>query len=187
MPDPKDTAPDWLAQTDVQLLAQSEVHTYRSSGPGGQHRNKVSSAVRLVHKPSGVNANGDESRSQHDNKRMALQRLRMNIALHVRRPVDLATVPESLPPVVAECLFLPRGRREAESVKRIQVGRKDFRYWSVAQYLLDLLEACQGRLADAAALLGVNTSNMVSVIKEDRHLFAAVQELRKLHGHGLLK
>ena len=42
---------DWTGLSDEQLLAQCEVDTYRASGPGGQKRNKTSSAVRLRHPP----------------------------------------------------------------------------------------------------------------------------------------
>lgn len=76
---------DYLSLDDAALLVQCAVHVYKSSGPGGQHRNKVSSAVRLRHNPTGITTHGDQSRSQHDNKRLALQRLRMNIACAPRR------------------------------------------------------------------------------------------------------
>ena len=138
---------DFLLLADEALLAQCDVDTYRSSGPGGQHRNKVSSAVRLRHRPSGVAAHGDESRSQHDNKRMAVRRLRMNIACTLRRTID---VEADLPEVVASCTFRPRGRG-ADAPGKLDVGRRDRRFWPVAAYVLDALDAFDGRMSDAAA------------------------------------
>src|SRR5204862_463400 len=66
----------WTDLTDDQLLAQCAVDTYRASGPGGQKRNKTSSAVRLRHHPTGLLVIAEESRSQHENKARALRRLR---------------------------------------------------------------------------------------------------------------
>lgn len=180
--------PDWLALDDAALLAQCDIHIYKSSGPGGQHRNKVSSAVRVKHRPTGVTAHGDDSRSQHENKALAIKRLRMNFALQIRRPVDLQTLsPDSLPPVVAECVFAPRGGTVGNASRRLTIGRKDHRFWQIAQFLLDLLEVCEGRVADAAGRMDINTSNFISVLKDDRHLFGAAQQIRKAHDQGPLK
>src|SRR5262249_58629887 len=65
----------WTELSDSQLLAQCEVDTYRASGPGGQKRNKTSSAVRLRHPPSGLIVIAEESRSQHENRAKALKRM----------------------------------------------------------------------------------------------------------------
>ena len=53
-----------------------EFQAIRSSGPGGQHVNKVSSAVRAKHIPTGVQVLVSESRSQHQNKKLAINRLK---------------------------------------------------------------------------------------------------------------
>ena len=173
---------DYLTLDDRALLSQCDVNYTKSSGPGGQHRNKVSSAVRLRHHPTGITAQGQESRSQHENKLRALQRLRMNIACRMRRPVDVSgenTVP--VPPVVSECIYTARGG-QAAGLNRIRIGRKDRRFWQVAAFLLDVLDASTGKLADAARGIGVTTSSFVSVLKADRHLLAAAQAIRKNHG-----
>lgn len=47
----------------------------RSSGPGGQHVNKVSTACTIRHVPTGVSVTASDSRSQHTNRRLALERL----------------------------------------------------------------------------------------------------------------
>src|SRR6185369_11508902 len=79
-----DPRSDWFALTDEQLLAQCTVDTYRASGPGGQKRNKTSSAVRLRHPPSGLIVIAEESRSQHENRARALRRLRQALYLKMR-------------------------------------------------------------------------------------------------------
>jgi len=170
---------DYLALDDKALLAQCDVHLYRSSGPGGQHRNKVSSAVRLRHRPTSVTAHGDDSRSQHQNKAAALRRLRMNIACRIRRVLDLADL--RIPPQVCQCIFRPRGG-PAQGTRRLEVGRKDQRFWTVAAFVLDLLEACGGRLADAGDCLDVTTANLAKLMRSDPRLFTAAQDVRKKFG-----
>ncbi len=58
-------------------LSEKDVsyQTLRSGGPGGQHVNKVSTAVRAVHKPSGLSVTASDTRSQLQNKKLATKRL----------------------------------------------------------------------------------------------------------------
>ena len=176
---PSQPPDDYLALDDAALLAQCDVHTYRASGPGGQHRNKVSSAVRLRHRPTAIWAQAQDSRLQQSNRRTALRRLRMNIACQHRRRLDAE--PPHLPAVVAECLVSARRGAGGTAARRLAVGRKDTRFWAVAAFVLDALDAHTARLAETAELLGITTGNLVSFLKSDRHLLAATQTLRQTH------
>src|SRR5882757_9519171 len=91
----------WTSLSDSQLLAQCEVDLYRASGPGGQKRNKTSSAVRLRHPPSGLIVIAEESRSQHENRSRALRRLKQAFYLKLREPVPDLPGPASHPAVQA--------------------------------------------------------------------------------------
>ncbi len=79
------TGPAWLLDDDA-LLAQCEVQAHRASGPGGQHRNKAETAIRLVQLPSGVTVEGKDERSRTQNLRIALERLREKLERRAYRP-----------------------------------------------------------------------------------------------------
>jgi ribosome-associated protein len=83
-----------LPERLVRLLRDCDVETYRASGPGGQHRNKTESAVRLTHRPSGLVRSATEHRSQYLNRRLALERLARALEARARRARPrLATAP----------------------------------------------------------------------------------------------
>lgn len=56
--------------------ADIRIEFYRAGGPGGQHRNTTESAVRIRHLPTGIVAQASESRSQHENRAVAMERLK---------------------------------------------------------------------------------------------------------------
>ena len=56
-----------------------QIDTFRSSGAGGQHINKTSSAIRITHIPTGIVATSQDGRSQHDNRAKAMQSLRTRV------------------------------------------------------------------------------------------------------------
>lgn len=65
-----------IASGDTTILMQDVAfESFRAGGPGGQHQNTTDSAVRAIHKPSGLTVVVREMRSQHRNKALALERL----------------------------------------------------------------------------------------------------------------
>lgn len=71
------TTPRRTYDTDLETLRrQVIIETFRSSGPGGQRKNKVETAVRLKHLPSSITVTATEHRLQSHNLRLAFERLR---------------------------------------------------------------------------------------------------------------
>jgi ribosome-associated protein len=68
------------------LRDECDVETYRASGPGGQHRNKTESAVRMTHRPSGIVRVATEHRSQLRNRVLALERIWKALEARKRKP-----------------------------------------------------------------------------------------------------
>jgi hypothetical protein len=171
----------WANLTDAQLLAQCEVDTYRASGPGGQKRNKTSSAVRLRHPPTGLIVIAEESRSQHENRARALRRLRQALYLKLRQPLPANG---GLPEVLAAH---PDYQEARGPDGRLALGRKDPRFWPVAGIVLDVLQAAQARVSEAAQALGVSTGNLIDFLHTDPKVWEQANHLRARFGHKPLR
>ena len=74
-----------VAPSDRELGEQIRFETFTPGGPGGQHANRTASAVRAIHIPTGIAAVAKESRSQHRNKELALERLLAKLKAERRR------------------------------------------------------------------------------------------------------
>jgi protein subunit release factor B len=84
----KATVPETYPTDRESLERDSTIEYYIASGPGGQHRNKVATGVRLTHQPSGTVVTATERRSQRLNREAAFERLaaRLEAQQQVRAP-----------------------------------------------------------------------------------------------------
>jgi protein subunit release factor A len=100
--------------TDPKVLAnQVLLETYKSSGPGGQRKNKTETAVRLRHLPTGITVVATEHRSQAQNRQLAFERLRERL-LRLNRPRK-RRIPTRVPLGVLE---RKREEKRAHSIKK---------------------------------------------------------------------
>ncbi|MCY3732968.1 MAG: peptide chain release factor-like protein [Chloroflexi bacterium] len=164
---------NWLTLSDDELLAQCRFERFRVSGPGGQHRNRTDSAARLTHEPSGAVGYASERRSQHQNRAMALSRLRRAIALEVRREVDL----EMYHPPATLQRVLPRSIT-TDVPGKDRVGPRHREFWTGIGPLLDLFEAVGGSTADCAALIGCSSNQLTKLFASEPHVWAAANRIR---------
>ena len=154
----------WLRASDDVLLKDCIEERYKASGPGGPRRNKVETAIRLRHEPTGVIAHAEETRYLHSNRRHAVRRIRDKIAFAVRSPFDLDD-----PDLPDELL----AQRTAEG--RLSINRKNPAFPIIVAIALDALATVAGSYAKAAAALGITTSQLLKFLQSDRELWRTVQ------------
>jgi hypothetical protein len=157
------------ALPDAELLAQCDATSSSTHSPGGQHRNKAESAVRLRHRPTGLVAQCESNRDRVDNRAEALARLRLRLALRERGGADPA--------------WLEAHRRGGG----LAVTPGGAEYALVVACLLDALAAAGGQLADAARGLGLSTSQMAKTLAADKEALQAANQLRQAAGLGAIR
>jgi len=152
-----------------QLLAECALRQLRRSGPGGQHRNKVQTAILLRHRPTDVQAEANERRSQAENRSVALLRLRLNLALEVRCRRGADETPSPL--WQSRC----RGARIG-----VSASHEDFP--TLLAEALDVVSACDADVKAAAARLCCTASQLVKLLQRAPRAMALLNRWRREHG-----
>ena len=161
------------AQLPVEeLLADCRVETTRRSGPGGQHRNKVETAVVVEHLPTGLRGEASERRSQLRNRQAAVQRLRVRLALSIRH------APASEPSAVW---------RERVAGAKIAVSTEHADYPALLAEALDVVHSHSCDVPAAAAQLGVTASQLVKLLKTEHAALEQVNVQRQTLGLAPLR
>ena len=173
-PDPLVTTPtSHPAELSVsELLAQCEVERLRRSGPGGQHRNKVETAIRLSHRPTGITAMASERRSQSANLDQALFRLRVNLALDVRSNRGEAPSP----------LWKQR------CVKgRVLINPQHDDYPALLAEVLDNVDSEMWDVSQAANRLGCTISQLIKLLRHEPRALNLINQQRDKLGFKSLR
>jgi protein subunit release factor B len=145
--------PHPAALAEEQLLADCTIQFTRRSGPGGQHRNKVETAVVLTHKPSGIRAEASERRSQAENRAVALQRLREELAVQLRTAIDKNAEPSGL------------WRTRAKG-RKLNVSTEHADFPALLAEALDRTAAHEFELTAAAESLGISTTQLARFLQQ---------------------
>lgn len=146
-------SPHPAALDDDTLLAQVREVRRKAGGPGGQRRNKVATGVHWEHTPTGITVDASERRSTQDNRKRALSRLRLALAVQHREPADAAW-------------SAPSERftqRTAGARLTLAATHRD-----VAPLIAEALDRLAARAFDvelAATDLGLSTSRLIKLLK----------------------
>ncbi|MEM6329921.1 MAG: peptide chain release factor-like protein [Planctomycetota bacterium] len=160
------------------LRNECQTRRLRRSGPGGQHRNKVETAIVITHTPTGVSAEANERRSQAANLAVAIQRLRVRLALQVRthepnKPTAGPTLSE---------LWQSRTRGQ-----RLAVSGDHADYPALLAEALDWLDGMGWDHRRAADSLGVSASQLVKFLRGEPAALDMLNRARAGRGEGPLR
>jgi hypothetical protein len=151
-----------------ELLAECDIRRLRRGGPGGQHRNKVETAVVITHRPTGISAEANERRSQAENQAQAVFRLRVRLAIQTRS-TQVSLEPSNL----------WESRQQGD---RIVASETNNDFPALLAEALDAMAASEYDMATASRRLGVTTSQLGKFLQREPTAWLHVNEARRTRG-----
>lgn len=159
--------------SESSLLESCKLTLLRGSGPGGQNRNKVETAVELLHMPSGCRGQASERRSQKENRVVALHRLREQLAIQVRTdPSDEG---------------LAVTTRYTDGQGRINVSESNWDWPIVLAEVLNRLSKHQWELPPLASEMKSTTSQIIKLLRKTHAAMELVNSHRRTLGRSALR
>ena len=160
---------------DVQrLLEDCDIRRTRASGPGGQHRNKVETAVEITHRPTGLVSLAYERRSQEQNRKVAVFRMRLQLATFHRCVTSAIVEPSTL--------WQTRCRNQ-----RILCNPDHEDFPAMIAEAMDAVYAKDYDIRPAAAALGCSNSQLVRFLAKAPAALSHVNGARQQIGLRQLK
>ena len=148
------------------LLRDCVFNMVKRSGPGGQHRNKTESGVVVIHRETDVRAEASEERSQHRNKKTAIFRLRLKLALNVRQELSGDAPSE-----------MWKQRTLRKSRIGVNPSHKDFP--AMLSEALDTVFAFEFDFKQSSEYLGVSSTQLVRFLAVEKKALAMVNDMRQ--------
>jgi len=152
---------NWLRLDDDALFQACRHEFFKAQGRGGQKRNKTSNAIRLTFIPNGITVTDCSGRSQHQNRAIALNRLRCELAMQVRSP-DIPEVPADM-----------------------SIKNPDYPLW-IAR-IIDLLDLNGFDMKPVAEAMGISRSRLLKLLTRDKILWQFMNQCREKLGLPPLK
>jgi protein subunit release factor A len=149
---------------EEELIKQCTFAKGRGSGPGGQHRNKVETKVTVTHVPTGVETHASERRSAVENRRVAIRRLRLALAVKARSGVGSGDVRSEL------------WRSRCSPEGRVSCNTEHADYPALLAEALDMVAACGLDVKKAAIRLSCSASQLIKLIQQHP---AAIEDLNR--------
>ncbi|MDP6541447.1 MAG: peptide chain release factor-like protein [Phycisphaerales bacterium] len=161
--------------SNEELLKQVSLEFGRSSGPGGQHRNRKATACTATHVPSGISGTATERRRQSENRALSISRLRRTLAIIIRTKINTENW---------KCSEIWSTRQHGN---QLPINPKHPHYPHLLAEVLDLLYAFDFDLVAASECASISSSQIVKLIGHDKQALIWVNDQREERGLSQLK
>ncbi len=151
-----------LNMSDEELLSHCKTGHYIATGNGGQKRNKTSSAVRLSLNDSDISVTASEDRQQSVNKKRAIRKMRIAIAMEMREEVKAWQ-------------------------GQLDMNPKNAQYPLFVAFLTDSLFEYNWQVSEVAKSMDISTGKLIKIIAKDDTLWQYVNKERQKNGYKPLK